>query len=56
MPGQTANPANVKPAPDFLNPQVEEKYIDSNGNAWTKEQLLKAGYSEAQIATLPRAQ
>lgn len=56
-------PAGVTPAPDFLNPPagapggpapVVEKYQTSDGGAWTKEQLIAAGYTEAQIQALPR--
>ena len=62
-------PANVQPAPDFLNPQgaapaaapapvaapVEGKYLDANGTAFTEAQLLAAGYQPAQIQALARA-
>jgi len=56
-----AVPAAAPPppaAPDFLAaappPPAEEKYMN-NGVVNTKTQLLAAGWTEAQIATLPKA-
>lgn len=52
----------VTPAPDFLNPApapaapapVVEKFV-VQGQAYTKDQLLAAGWSEAQINAQPKA-
>lgn len=39
------------PAHDFVNPE----FYTLNGNRYAKADLLKVGWTEAQIATLPRA-
>lgn len=53
MPGQAAPaPANVQPAPDFLNP---EKYVASNGTAYTRDELKAFNFTDEQINALPRA-
>ena len=46
----------VTPAPEFLNaaPPAPEKYT-LNGAAYTAEQLRASGWSDAQIAGLPKA-
>ncbi|WNO24196.1 hypothetical protein Scuro_35 [Acinetobacter phage Scuro] len=54
-------PANVTPAPDFLNgpavtppPAAPEKFL-INGQAYTREQLLAANWTNEQINAQPRA-
>jgi hypothetical protein len=44
-------PLPPPPAPDFANPPLYE----IQGTKYTKQQLLDANYTEAQIATLPTA-
>lgn len=50
--------APVTPAHDFLNPPAVAPAVESfnvQGNAYTREQLQAAGWSDVQINSLPRA-
>ncbi|MHC4647794.1 MAG: hypothetical protein ACYTBJ_20215, partial [Planctomycetota bacterium] len=62
-------PAAVEPAQDFLQPPqgapppaaaapapaaAPERYRHTNGQLFTREQLLASGWTDAQIAALPR--
>lgn len=55
-------PMQVQPATDLLQPGqapsapplAEVKYITAGGGQWTEAQLITAGYTAEQVATLPK--
>ena len=59
-PAPVVAPATVIPAPDFLKPTPPppaptELKVSYNGAVYTEAQLKSSGWTDAQIATLPRA-